>query len=48
MRLPLYQVDALRALQVSRRGGELWCEDRGACVSICGHAAQYLEGAIEV
>jgi PhzF family phenazine biosynthesis protein len=38
----------LRALQVSRRGGELWCEDRGARVSICGRAVQYLEGAIEV
>jgi PhzF family phenazine biosynthesis protein len=38
----------LCALQVSRRGGELWCEDRGARVSICGRAVQYLEGAIEV
>ena len=38
----------LRALQISRRGGELWCEDRGARVSICGRAVQYLEGAIEV
>jgi predicted PhzF superfamily epimerase YddE/YHI9 len=38
----------LRGLQVSRRGGELWCEDRGARVSICGRAVQYLEGAIEV
>jgi predicted PhzF superfamily epimerase YddE/YHI9 len=38
----------LRALQVSRRGGELWCEDRGERVLICGRAVRYLEGAIEV
>jgi PhzF family phenazine biosynthesis protein len=38
----------LKALQVSARGGELWCEDRGARVSICGRAVQYLEGTIEV
>lgn len=38
----------LFARQVSRRGGELWCEDRGARVSIAGHAALYLRGTIEV
>jgi PhzF family phenazine biosynthesis protein len=38
----------LHALQVSPRGGELWCEDRGERVSIAGHAARYLEGTIEV
>jgi len=38
----------LRALQISRRGGELWCEDRGERVLICGRAVRYLEGAIEV
>lgn len=32
--------------QVSRRGGELWCEDRGDRVSIAGNAVQYLEGRI--
>jgi len=36
----------LFARQVSRRGGELWCEDRGARVSIAGSAVQYLEGRI--
>jgi predicted PhzF superfamily epimerase YddE/YHI9 len=38
----------LRARQVSRRGGELWCELRGERVIIAGHAVKYLEGAIEV
>jgi PhzF family phenazine biosynthesis protein len=38
----------LRALQVSRRGGELDCEDRGERVSIAGRAVQYLEGVIEL
>jgi PhzF family phenazine biosynthesis protein len=36
----------LRARQVSRRGGELICEDRGERVSIAGKAVLYLEGAI--
>jgi PhzF family phenazine biosynthesis protein len=38
----------LRALQVSPRGGELFCEDRGDRVSIAGRAVPYLEGTIEV
>ncbi|HEY2953981.1 MAG TPA: PhzF family phenazine biosynthesis protein [Candidatus Eisenbacteria bacterium] len=38
----------LHAFQVSRRGGELWCEDRGARVLIAGRAVPYLEGTIEV
>jgi PhzF family phenazine biosynthesis protein len=38
----------LAARQISRRGGELVCEDRGARVSIAGRAALYLEGAIHV
>jgi len=38
----------LFARQVSRRGGELWCEHRGDRVSIAGHAALYLTGTIEV
>ncbi len=38
----------LHALQVSERGGELWCEDRGDRVSMAGHAVLYLEGSIEV
>jgi PhzF family phenazine biosynthesis protein len=38
----------LRALQVSPRGGELLCEDRGERVSIAGRAVQYLEGVVEL
>ena len=38
----------LHALQVSRRGGELFCEDRGKRVGIAGRAALYLEGAISI
>ncbi len=39
---------SLRARQVSPRGGELECEDRGERVRIAGRAVQYLEGTIEV
>jgi predicted PhzF superfamily epimerase YddE/YHI9 len=38
----------LHALQVSPRGGELFCEDRGERVHISGHAVRYLQGTIEV
>jgi PhzF family phenazine biosynthesis protein len=38
----------LFARQISRRGGELWCEDRGDRVSIGGRAVTYLEGRIAV
>jgi PhzF family phenazine biosynthesis protein len=38
----------LQAHQVSARGGELFCEDRGLRVSIGGRVAPYLEGTIEV
>jgi PhzF family phenazine biosynthesis protein len=38
----------LFARQVSARGGELWCEERGERVSIAGRAALYLEGTIEI
>ncbi|HUG52907.1 MAG TPA: PhzF family phenazine biosynthesis protein [Vicinamibacteria bacterium] len=38
----------LHALQVSARGGELFCEDRGERVAISGRAVRYLEGTIEV
>ncbi len=34
----------LRALQVSPRGGELFCEDRGDRVDIAGRAVKVLEG----
>jgi PhzF family phenazine biosynthesis protein len=35
----------LHAYQISARGGELWCEDRGACVTISGKAVRFFEGA---
>jgi PhzF family phenazine biosynthesis protein len=38
----------LRAQQVSARGGELLCEDRGERVRIAGRAARYLEGMIDI
>jgi predicted PhzF superfamily epimerase YddE/YHI9 len=38
----------MRALQVSPRGGELFCSDRGPRVGIAGQAVLYLEGHIEV
>jgi predicted PhzF superfamily epimerase YddE/YHI9 len=38
----------LHAVQLSRRGGELFCEDRGERVAIAGHAVQFLEGTIEI
>lgn len=38
----------LVARQLSRRGGELFCEDRGDRVTIAGHAVLYLAGTIYV
>jgi PhzF family phenazine biosynthesis protein len=38
----------LHARQVSRRGGELWCELAGDRVRMAGHGAPYLKGRIEV
>jgi len=38
----------LHALQVSARGGELWCEDCGDRVLIAGRAVLYLEGKITI
>lgn len=38
----------LFARQISRRGGELWCEDRGGRVKIGGRAVQYLAGEISL
>ncbi len=34
--------------QISPRGGEMWCEDRGARVRIAGRAVKYLVGQIQV
>jgi PhzF family phenazine biosynthesis protein len=39
---------SLFARQVSPRGGELWCEERGERVAIAGRCAPYLKGTIEV
>jgi len=38
----------LHARQLSKRGGELWCEDRGERVKIAGNAVKFMEGHIEV
>jgi PhzF family phenazine biosynthesis protein len=38
----------LRALQLSERGGELFCEHLGDRVKIAGYAVKYLGGEIEV
>ncbi len=38
----------LSAKQLSKRGGELFCEDRGERVTIGGRAVLYLEGTITI
>jgi predicted PhzF superfamily epimerase YddE/YHI9 len=38
----------LHAYQVSRRGGELFCADRGDRVIISGRAVRYMEGRITI
>ena len=38
----------LTARQLSSRGGELICEDKGARVEISGHAVTYLKGKIRI
>jgi len=38
----------LRALQLSKRGGEIFCELRSDRVITAGHAVKYLEGEIEI
>jgi len=38
----------LHARQLSRRGGELFCEQHGDRVWIAGHAVAFLEGTIEI
>ena len=38
----------LHALQVSRRGGELWCELRGDRVTMAGHAVEFMSGSIQI
>jgi PhzF family phenazine biosynthesis protein len=36
----------LHAFQVSPRGGELWCENRGERVTMSGKAVRFFEGTI--
>jgi PhzF family phenazine biosynthesis protein len=38
----------LHALQISRRGGELFCENSGNRVIIVGQAAEYMQGLIHL
>jgi PhzF family phenazine biosynthesis protein len=38
----------LHARQISRRGGELWGEDRGERVRIAGQAMTFLQGQIDI
>jgi PhzF family phenazine biosynthesis protein len=38
----------LHALQISRRGGELYCRDRGERVTIAGRAVEYMKGVITI
>ena len=38
----------LHARQVSRRGGELWCELAGDRVRMAGRCANYLKGSVSV
>ena len=43
----LHRMD-LRAYQVSKRGGELFCRDCGNRVTISGRAVAYMEGSITI
>jgi PhzF family phenazine biosynthesis protein len=38
--------DDMRARQISRRGGEVFCQNRGARVTISGRAVEFLRGRI--
>jgi PhzF family phenazine biosynthesis protein len=38
----------LHALQVSRRGGELWCELKGDRVTMAGYAVEFMRGMIQI
>lgn len=40
--------DKLHALQLSKRGGELWCEQKGERVIIKGKATFYMKGEITI
>jgi len=38
----------LAARQISQRGGELWCEDRGERVEIAGQCVRFMDGTIRL
>ncbi len=38
----------LFARQISARGGELWCQDRGGRVTIAGQAVTYMQGTLRL
>ncbi len=38
----------LAARQISKRVGELWCEDKGERVEIAGHCARFMDGVIRL
>ena len=40
--------DALHAKQLSKRGGELWCENAGNRVMMSGNCVFYMKGEIQV
>lgn len=40
--------ETFHARQVSRRGGEIWCNLQGERISLCGHVADYMTGEITV
>ena len=42
------QKQKLTARQISKRGGELFCEDRGERVGIGGESVTYVEGKLSV
>ena len=41
-------IQTLRALQLSKRGGELFCEVRGERIELSGNCVQYSAGTIEI
>ncbi len=40
--------EVMHGRQVSRRGGDVWCSERGERVTLAGSAAAYLEGVIRL
>jgi PhzF family phenazine biosynthesis protein len=38
----------IHSRQLSERGGDLWCEDKGECVAIAGETCLFIEGTIRL